>query len=66
MKLVYLDGIFRLNVSRDELLAISNCMNEALEFVPRPSFQTRVGVSRSDVLNLHTDLVAAARKAGDF
>ena len=43
------DDKFRLDVSREELGTLGNCLNEVCNGIELSEFQTRVGVSREEV-----------------
>lgn len=58
------DGTFELLASRDELVALNNCMNEALQAVADFEFHARVGATRADVRALlHTVNSALSRRS---
>lgn len=48
-------------LSGDELTALSNCINETIEAVDDFELQTRTGWGRSDLLQLRGRLLSAAR-----
>jgi hypothetical protein len=50
---------FRLDVSRDELTAISNCINEAVNGLHIQEFATRVGSDLKRVEEIHDQILAA-------
>jgi len=43
---------FRLDLSSDELISISNCLNETIEAIDEFEFQTRVGVDLDNISSL--------------
>jgi hypothetical protein len=51
---------FRLDLSRNELIAISNCINEAVNGLDiREKFATRVGSDVKSVEEIHDQILAA-------
>lgn len=52
---------FDLRLSRDELRAISNCMNETLHGLYVEEFSTRVGADRKTVESIHDQFLRELR-----
>jgi transcriptional regulator of heat shock response len=52
---------FDLELSRDELRAISNCMNEALHGLYIEEFSTRVGADQKTVESIHDQILRELR-----
>ena len=50
------DGRIILELSDEEVMAFSNCLNETLEALQDWEFETRVGVNRGFILNLMRQL----------
>ena len=50
---------FRLDLSRDELIVISNYMNEAMNALCVEEFSTRIGSEMKDVETLHDQILSA-------
>jgi hypothetical protein len=50
---------FRLDLSSDELISISNCLNETIEAIDEFEFQTRIGVDLDNISSLLKSMHAA-------
>lgn len=64
MKLISRDqGALVLSLSRDELVAINNALNEVCHGVGMPGFESRIGASRDEVEGLLASVSRALDEA---
>jgi hypothetical protein len=55
---------FDLKLSRNEIVAVSNCINEVRNAIILPEFQTRIGLDEESVRTLHRQILAALDALG--
>ena len=56
--------LFRLELSRTELITMSNCLNEASSGLYLQEFHSRIGVDKEDVKKLIDQILAALDAKG--